>query len=484
MVAESFSVANKNWTSDAISTMVDLRESARARTEIAAAGQHARNKLTARERLDLLLDPGSFLEVGSFVRTRSTSLGQGRDRPLGDAVVVGQGTVHGQEVCVFSQDFTVFGGSLGEVVGEKIARVMDMAMQAGVPMIGINDSAGGRIQEGVVAQSLYGGIFRRNVRMSGLVPQISLIMGPCAGGAVYSPAITDFVVMVEKSAQMFLTGPSVLREALGERVSAEDLGGASVHHTRSGSAHHIAPTEADAIAYVRNLLTYLSPARLHTQAPARRGEDHTLDRIIPDADLAYDVRRIVARVLDDGELLQVHDRYAPNVLTGFGRLGGRNVGVVANQPAEAGGRLDEKASIKAARFVRTCDAFDVPVLTFVDTPGFAATPNEEQHGAVRRFAALLHAYAEATVPLLTVVTRRAEGIGYVAMGSRHLGADACLAWPTALIDGKPPYEAAERGLIDEVIDPATTRERLRRGLRLFETKKTGAPIRKHENLPL
>ncbi|WP_326837998.1 acyl-CoA carboxylase subunit beta [Amycolatopsis rhabdoformis] len=464
--------------------MLDLQESARARTEAAAAGQHSRDKLTARERIDLLLDPGSFLEVGSFVRTRSTSLGQGRDRPLGDAVVVGQGTVHGREVCVFSQDFTVFGGSLGEVVGEKIARVMDMAMAAGVPMIGINDSAGGRIQEGVVAQSLYGGIFRRNVRMSGMVPQISLILGPCAGGAVYSPAITDFVVMVERTAQMFLTGPSVLREALGEQVSAEELGGALVHHTRSGSAHHIAATEEGAIAYVRELLTYLSAEEKQTRVPPRTRHDHALDNVIPGAEQPYDVRRVLDRVLDGGELLTVHEGFAPNILTGFGRLGGRSVGVVANQPAVASGQLDENAAIKAARFIRTCDAYDIPVLTFVDTPGFTATTAQEQQGAIRRFATLLYAYAEATVPTLTVITRRAAGIGYVAMSSRHLGADVCLAWPTAVIDGNPPYDAAERGLVDEVIDPATTRERLLRALRLFDGKKTTAPPRKHDNLPL
>ena len=476
---------------EAITSFRQRQDAKRTRAGETAKRRLDRGKGTARERIDLLLDPGSFTEIGGFARHRSSVPELAADRPLGDAVVTGHGTVHGRPVCVFAQDFTVFGGSLGEVVGEKIGAVMDLAAESGVPVVGINDSAGGRIQEGVVAQALYGRIFTRNVRMSGSVPQISLVMGPCAGGAVYSPALTDFVVMVDRTSHMFITGPAVLRDALGEDVGLDDLGGAWTHNLR-GNAHHVAATEADAIEYVRALLAFLPAGDDPVSRPDPRSieealtsADRALEAVVPDGpDDRYDVRAVLGAVFDGGDLLEVHRWFAPTVLVGFARLGGRAVGVVANQPAESDGRLDVDACVKAARFVRTCDAYGLPVVTFVDVPGFRAGVDQEWAGGARRGAALLHAYAEASVPLLTVVLRHAAGIGYVAMGSRHLGADYVLAWPTARIGGDEPYEAAERGYVDEVVEPSHTRLRLERALRLLRAKRRAAPIRKHENLPL
>jgi propionyl-CoA carboxylase beta chain len=464
-------------------------EERRLREDAAARLQHQRGRGTARERIELLLDPGTFTEMGAMVRHRSRDFGVAAGRPVGDAVVTGHGLVHGRPVCVFAQDFTVFGGSLGEVVGQKIIKVMDLAMRSSAPIVGINDSVGGRIQEGVVAQGLYGEIFARNVHMSGLVPQISLMMGPCAGGAAYSAALTDFVVMVDGSSHMFVTGPTVIREATGEDVGLDELGGARTHNTRSGNAHHFAATEAEAIRYARDLLSHLPsrgenlimPADLEPETP-----DPGLETILPDAlEAAYDVRAILNRVLDQGRLLEVQQWFAPNIVVGFGRLDGRSVGVVANQPLVSDGRLDMDASEKAARFIRTCDAFGIPIVSFVDVRSHRLTAEQEWAGGVGRCAKLMYAYAEADVPLLTVIIRHAEGIGYAVMGSRGIGADMCLAWPTARIDGLDPYLAAECGQVDEVIEPSDTRIRLRRALRLLNGKRTdGRPPRKHENLPL
>jgi propionyl-CoA carboxylase beta chain len=473
------------WASATLSGLYERHQTLREQAESLAIGQRRRGKLTARERIELLLDPESFVEIGALVRQRSMVPGPtSSNHPHGESVITGHGTVRGHEICVFAQDFTVLGGSLGEVAGEKIVKIMDLAMDARVPVVGINDSVGGRIQEGVVAQAMYGEIFRRNVRLSGVVPQISLIMGPCAGGAVYSPALTDFVVMVEGLSQMFLTGPVVLRDALGEEADLEDLGGAWAHNVRSGAAHHLARTESEAIAYVRELLAHLTGARPFGSVPGKQLADIALNSVIPGPDQPYDVRTVLAPILDGGDLLEVHRWYAPSIVIGFGRLGGRSIGVVANQPSAAAGGLDASAAWKAARFVRTCDAFNIPVLTIVDTPGFVADQHDEWAGAARRLSALVYAYAEASVPLLTVITRNAGGIGYVAMGSRHLKADLCLAWPTARVDGKEPYLAAERGYVDDVIEPARTRIRLLRALRLLEARTAEALPRKHENLPL
>ncbi|MFC0112324.1 acyl-CoA carboxylase subunit beta [Kibdelosporangium aridum] len=472
------------WAAAAVSALAATKAARHSRELSAADRQHARGKLTPRERIALLLDPGTFVEVGGMVRHRSTVLGLGSSRPLGDAVITGHGTVDGRPVCVFAQDFTVFGGSLGEVVGEKIVKIMDMAQASEAPVVGINDSAGGRIQEGVVAQALYGEIFARNVRMSGSVPQISLILGPCAGGACYSPALTDFIVMADRSAQMFITGPSVLQQAVGEQVDAEELGGAHAHGSRSGVAHHVAATEADAIDYVRRLLSYVPARKLDLNPWPDAAPDPYLATVLPGPDEPYDIRQILDRILDDDGLLEVHSGFAPNIVVGFGRIGGHGVGIVANQPAVANGRLDSTAAEKAARFVRTCDAYGIPIVSFVDTPGFAGGVQEEWNGGARRGAALLYAYAEATVPMLTVLVRHADGIGYVAMGSRHLGADACLAWPTARIDSEEPYPAAERGYVDDVIDPADTRATLQQTLRLVAGKKATRLPRRHGNLPL
>src|SRR5829696_4680554 len=512
--------------------LADLRrrnsEAVHAGSERAIERQHAKGKLTARERIDMLLDEGSFTELDELARHRSTNFGLDAERPYGDGVVTGYGTVDGRPVCVFSQDFTVFGGSLGEVFGEKIVKVMDLAMRTGCPVIGINDSGGARIQEGVVALGLYAEIFYRNVRASGVIPQISLVMGPCAGGAVYSPAITDFTVMVDKTSHMFITGPDVIKTVTGEDVSMEDLGGARTHNTRSGVAHYMATDEADAVDYVRALLSYL-PSNNLDEPPAFdidadleiTDADLELDTFVPDsANQPYDMHAVIGHVLDDGDFLEVHPLFAPNMIVGFGRVEGRPVGVVANQPMQFAGTLDIDASEKAARFVRTCDCFNIPVLTFVDVPGFLPGTSQEWGGIIRRGAKLIYAYAEATVPKVTVITRKAYGGAYDVMGSKHLRADINLAWPTAQIavmgaqgavnilhrrelaaSPEPdrrraelvteyedtlsnPYIAAERGYVDSVIPPSYTRRYVTQALRMLRTKRATLPPKKHGNIPL
>jgi propionyl-CoA carboxylase beta chain len=514
-----------------------LEEAVHAGSERAIEKQHAKGKKTARERVLELLDEDSFVELDELARHRSTAFGMEQNRPYGDGVVTGYGTIDGRQVCVFAQDFTVFGGSLGQVFGEKIVKVMDLAMKTGCPIIGINDSGGARIQEGVVSLGLYGEIFRRNVHASGVIPQISLIMGPCAGGAVYSPAVTDFTVMVDQTSHMFITGPDVIKTVTGEDVSMEDLGGARSHNTRSGNAHYLGTDESDAIDYVKALISFLPQNNLD-EAPSYDDEpadpstgsgdrlatteaDRALDTLIPDSpNQPYDMHTVIEAVLDDGDFLEVHSLFAPNIVVGFGRVEGRSVGVVANQPLQLAGTLDIDASEKAARFVRTCDAFNVPVLTFVDVPGFLPGTDQEWNGIIRRGAKLIYAYAEATVPLVTIITRKAYGGAYDVMGSKHLGADMNLAWPTAqiavmgaqgavnvlyradLADAEDaesrraelvqeyedhlanPYLAAERGYVDAVIHPHETRSEVIRSLRLLRSKRETLPPKKHGNIPL
>jgi len=505
-----------------------IDEAVHAGSARAVEKQHARGKKTARERIAMLLDEGSFVELDELARHRSTAFDMADSRPYGDGVVTGYGTVDGRQVCVFAQDFTVFGGSLGEVFGEKIVKVMDLAMKTGCPVIGINDSGGARIQEGVVSLGLYGEIFFRNVRASGVIPQISLVMGPCAGGAVYSPAVTDFTIMVDQTSHMFITGPDVIKTVTGEDVGFEELGGARTHNTRSGNAHYLATDETDAIDYVKALLSYL-PANNLDDPPVWPVEadltvsdrDLELDALIPDsANQPYDMHRVIEHVLDDGEFLEVAPLYAQNIVVGFGRVEGRPVGVVANQPMHFAGCLDIAASEKAARFVRTCDAFNIPLLTFVDVPGFLPGTGQEWEGIIRRGAKLIYAYAEATVPKVTVITRKAYGGAYDVMGSKHLGADLNFAWPTAQIavmgaqgavnilyrselrDASDPvglraelvaeyedtlanpYVAAERGYVDSVIAPSTTRVQIVRALRALRTKRETLPPKKHGNIPL
>ncbi|MGL4173610.1 MAG: acyl-CoA carboxylase subunit beta [Actinomycetota bacterium] len=498
--------------------------------------QHARGKKTARERILDLLDEGSFVELDELARHRATNFGQQQNRPYGDGVITGYGTVDGRPIAVFSQDVTIFGGSLGEVYGEKIVKILDLAMKLGCPLVGINEGGGARIQEGVVSLGLYGQIFRRNVLASGVVPQISLIMGAAAGGGVYSPALTDFIVMVDQTSQMFITGPDVIRAVTGEDVSMEELGGARVHNTSSGNAHHMAGDEAEAIEYVRQLLSYL-PSNNLDEAPVfasdvpdaadlgPQEEDAFLDAFIPDSpNQPYDMHTIVEHVLDDGEFCEIQALFAPNIITGFGRIEGRSVGIVANQPLHLAGCLDINAAEKAARFVRTCDAFNIPVLTFVDVPGFLPGTDQEWNGIIRRGAKLIFAYSEATVPMITVITRKGYGGAYIVMGSKHLGADINLAWPTAQIavmgaqgavnilhrkelhrvadEGGDvdavrqslvteyedtlvnPYVAAERGFVDAVIPPSQTRSSIIRALRMLRTKRETMPPKKHGNIPL
>jgi propionyl-CoA carboxylase beta chain len=509
-----------------------LDEAVHAGSERAVEKQHARGKKTARERIALLLDEGSFSELDEFARHRSTSFGLDANRPYGDGVVTGFGTIDGRQVCVFAQDFTVFGGSLGEVFGEKIVKVMDLAMKIGCPLIGINDSGGARIQEGVVSLGLYGEIFRRNVRASGVIPQISLIMGPCAGGAVYSPAVTDFTVMVDESSYMFITGPDVIKTVTGEDVTQEELGGARTHNTKSGNAHYLGSDEEDAIEWVKALVAHLpqnnleDPPAYDFEADLEPSEtDLALDTLIPDSpNQPYDMHTAIEAVLDEGDFLEVQALFAPNMIVGFGRVEGRPVGVVANQPLQFAGTLDIDASEKAARFVRTCDAFNLPILTFVDVPGFLPGTDQEWNGIIRRGAKLIYAYAEATVPLVTVITRKAYGGAYDVMGSKHLGADINLAWPTAQIavmgaqgaanivhrktlasavqNGEDvdalrarlqreyedalcnPYVAAERGYVDAVIPPSFTRAHVARALAVLRDKREVLPPKKHGNIPL
>ncbi len=416
-------------------------EAVHAGSARAVEKQHAKGKKTARERIAALLDEGSFVELDELARHRSTNFGMADKRPFGDGVVTGYGTVDGRPVCVFSQDVTVFGGALGEVYGEKIVKVLDFAMKTGCPVVGINEGGGARIQEGVVSLGLYGEIFRRTVHASGVIPQISLIMGAAAGGHVYSPALTDFVVMVDKTSQMFITGPDVVRTVTGEDVTLEELGGARTHNTKSGNAHYLASDEDDAIEYVKTLLSYLPSNNLDplpvyaTEVSDEVDEDDAfLDSFVPDsANQPYDMHEIIQHLLDDGEFCEVHSLFAPNIIVGFGRIEGHPVGIVANQPTQFAGCLDIDASEKAARFVRTCDAFNIPILTLVDVPGFLPGVGQEHNGIIRRGAKLIYAYAEATVPKVTVITRKAFGGAYDVMGSKHLGADINVAWPTAQI---------------------------------------------------
>jgi propionyl-CoA/long-chain acyl-CoA carboxylase carboxyl transferase subunit len=505
-----------------------IEEAVHAGSAAAVEKQHARGKKTARERVLLLLDPDSFTELDEFARHRSTSFGMEDRRPYGDGVITGFGTIDGRPVCVFSQDVTVFGGSLGQVYGEKIVKIIDLALKTGCPIIGLNEGGGARIQEGVVSLGLYGEIFKRNTHASGVIPQISLIMGAAAGGHVYSPALTDFVVMVDQTSQMFITGPDVIKTVTGENVSMEELGGGRTHNTKSGNAHYLAADEEDAISYVRTLIGFLPQNNLE-DAPAfeveNAGEpddlDRDLDSLIPDSpNQPYDMHEVISRVLDDADFLEVQTLFAPNVVVGFGRIDGHSVGVVANQPLHFAGCLDIDASEKAARFVRTCDAFNIPVITFVDVPGFLPGTDQEWNGIIRRGAKLIYAYAEATVPLVTVITRKAYGGAYDVMGSKHLGADFNLAWPTAQIavmgaqgavnilyrkelaaseDAETmranliteyedelanPYLAAERGYVDAVISPHETRIEIARALRLLRTKRQTLPPKKHGNIPL
>jgi propionyl-CoA carboxylase beta chain len=488
--------------------------------------QHERGKYTARERIEKLLDPGSFQELDAFVRHRTYEFDMQKNRPLADAVITGHGTIDGRRVCVFSQDFTVFGGSLGEVMGEKMCKVMDLAAKIGCPVIGINDSGGARIQEGVVSLGAYGDVFVRNVQCSGVIPQISLIMGPCAGGAVYSPAMTDFVFMVKETSHMFITGPDVIKTVTGEEVGFEELGGAMSHSSKSGVAHFASDGEDACLDDTRYLLSFLPsnnlelPPRVQpTDDPLRM--DPELDHAVPDnPNKPYDMRSVVRLIVDDGEFLEVHEHYAQNIICGFARLDGSPVGVVGNQPQTLAGVLDINASAKGARFVRTCDAFNIPLLTFVDVPGFLPGTSQEWGGIIRHGAKLLYAFTEATVPKLTVITRKAYGGAYDVMSSKHMLADFNYAWPTAEVavmgpDGAVniiyrrdiaasptpeqrrqklitdykahfanPYSAAERGYIDDVIVPHETRPKLITALHALETKRVEGPKRKHGNIPL
>ncbi len=514
-------------------TREKLAELERRRNEAAAGGgetaiakQHDKGKLTARERVELLLDDGSFTETDAFAVHRATGFGLEDKRILGDGVVTGHGTIDGRRVCVFSQDFTAFGGSLGEVFAAKVVKIMDLAEQMGVPVIGLNDSGGARIQEGVVSLGGYGDIFLRNVRASGVVPQISAIMGPCAGGAVYSPAITDFVFMVQDTSHMFITGPNVIKTVTGEEVTMEELGGAMSHAGTSGVAHFAADDEQSCLADIAYLLSFLPantlelPPRLPCDDPVDRLVDE-LDTFMPDsANTPYDVRDIVGAVVDEGEFFEVHQHYAPNIVVGFARVDGRAIGVVGNQPQHLAGVLDIDSSEKAARFVRFCDAFNLPLVTFVDVPGFLPGTDQEYGGIIRHGAKLLYAYAEATVPKVTIIVRKAYGGAYVVMGSKHLAADVNLAWPTAEIavmgakgavsilhrrelaqaedpsalheefeeryarDLANPWRAAERGYVDAVIAPSETRRELARALDLTASKREQGPARKHGNIPL
>jgi acetyl-CoA carboxylase carboxyltransferase component len=488
--------------------------------------QHAKSKLTARERIDLLLDQGSFNELDQLVVHQCTEFGIGDKKIPGDGVVTGYGTIDGRLVYVFSQDFTVFGGSLGEMFAKKVCKLMDLALKTGAPVIGLNDSGGARIQEGVASLAGYGDIFFRNVISSGVVPQISAIMGPCAGGAVYSPALTDFIIMVDKTSHMFITGPDVVKAALGQEVTFEELGGAMVHSQTSGVAHFIAKDEQHGIEMIKKLLSYLPSNYLEdppvvepTDDPNRT--DDGLARVLPDdPDKPYDVKEVIARVVDSGDFLEVQPLWAQNIVVGFARLNGKVVGIVANQPSHYAGALDISSSMKAGRFIRFCDCFNIPIITFVDVPGFLPGMEQEHGGIIKHGSKLLYAYCEATVPKITVILRKDYGGAYDVMGSKHSGADINYAWPTAEIavmgphgainiifrkeiaeakDQKQkhaelvseyrqkfanPYIAAQKGYIDEVIDPAQTRPKLISALESLATKREPRPTRRHGNVPL
>jgi propionyl-CoA carboxylase beta chain len=504
-----------------------LREEAsHAASRQAVERQREQGKWLARERVEKLLDPGSFVELDRYVRHRNPYFGMMERRPYGDAVVTGYGTIFGRKVFVFSQDFTIFGGSLSEAFAEKICKVMDLAAKFGCPLIGINDSGGARIQEGVVSLAGYAEIFWRNVQCSGVIPQLSLVMGPCAGGAVYSPAMTDFVLMVEGTSYMFITGPDVVKTVTGEEVTFEELGGAATHAAKSGVAHFSSPGEEECLEDARYLLSFLPqnnldpPPYAEPTDPVDR-EDAELDTLIPDnPNKPYDMKDVVRRVVDDGDFLEVHERFAVNIVCGLARLGGHPVGIVGNQPHSLAGVLDIDSSVKAARFVRTCDAFNIPLVTFVDVPGFLPGTAQEWGGIIRHGAKLLYAYSEATVPKLAVITRKAYGGAYDVMSSKHIRADFNFAWPTAEVavmgpegavnivfrkeleeaadpDARRddlvadyraqfanPYVAAERGYVDEVIEPRRTRPVLVDALETALTKREPRPRRKHGNIPL
>jgi propionyl-CoA carboxylase beta chain len=488
--------------------------------------QHARGKLTARERLEVLLDPGSFVELDMLARHRAHGFEIEKTRPLTDGVITGWGTVEGRKVFVFSQDFTVFGGALGEVFAEKIHKVMDLAESVGAPFVGLNDGAGARIQEGVVSLAAYGGIFYRNVKASGVIPQISVIMGPCAGGAVYSPAMTDFIFMVRGTSHMFITGPDVVKAVTGEDVTQEELGGAMTHASKSGVASFVYEDERQCLEEVRYLLTFL-PSNNLEDPPYVAPEDDSerscpgLIDLIPDSpNKPYDMKKVIADVVDDGDFMEVFQFWAGNIVTGFARIDGHVVGIVGNQPQVLAGTLDIDASEKGARFVRTCDAFNIPLVTFVDVPGFLPGTDQEYGGIIRHGAKLLYAYCEASVPRIQIITRKAYGGAYVVMNSKSIGADLAFAWPSAEIAvmgpqgavniifrkeleaaDEPearraelveeyterfanPYVAAERGYVDDVIDPTDTRAVLCRSLAMLRTKQEKLPQRKHGNVPL
>jgi propionyl-CoA carboxylase beta chain len=518
----------------AVHTMAERIEDLRKRKTKAQQGeskeavqrQHDRGKLTARERCEVLLDPGSFVEFDQLAVHRARGFGLERRRVAGDGVVTGWGTIDGRKVFIFSQDFTFIGGTLGEVYAEKICKIMDLAASTGAPVIGINDGGGARVQEGMVSLAGYAYIFDRNVRYSGVVPQISIVAGPCAGGAVYSPAITDFIYMVKGIANMQITGPDVIKTVTGEDVTLEELGGAMTHATKSGVANFVAEDEEDCYAQVRHLLSYLpsnnleEPPYLETGDPPDR-TDPDPGEVIPDAsNQPYDMHDVITRVIDKDTFYEYFPFYAPNIITGFARLGGHTIGIVANQPRILAGALNVTCSEKAARFIRTCDAFNVPIVVFMDVPGFQPGTDQEWGGIIRRGAKLLYAFTEATVPRLTVITRKAYGGAYVVMNSKHIRADICFAWPTAEFavmgadaavpiiqrreieaaddpDAKRaelieqykeqflnPWIAAERGYVDDVIEPAQTRPVLIRHLEMLRTKRESLPQRKHGNIPL
>jgi propionyl-CoA carboxylase beta chain len=490
------------------------------------ASQHGKGKLTARERIHFLMDEGSFQEIGAFVVHRSTDFGMEQQLILGDGVITGYGTINGRLVYVFSQDFTVFGGSLSETFAEKIVKVMDMAMKNGAPFIGLNDSGGARIQEGVVSLGGYADIFYRNVRASGVIPQISAVMGPCAGGAVYSPAMTDFIMMVQNTSYMFVTGPNVVKTVTHEEVTSEELGGASTHASKSGVSHFSCLNEIECIENIKKLLSYI-PQNCEEQArslPYMPSEDESrpgLDKIIPkNPNQPYDIREVIDGTVDNDSFFEVHKDYAENIVVGFARVAGRSIGIVANQPAYLAGVLDNNSSAKGARFVRFCDCFNIPILVFVDVPGFLPGTDQEWHGIIKNGAKLLYAFSEATVPRITVITRKAYGGAYDVMNSKHIGCDLNFAWPTAEIavmgakgaaeiifrreimgaadkEGKlqekideytetfaNPYKAAERGYVDEVILPSETRSKIIAGFKMLENKVDNMPKKKHGNIPL
>ena len=505
-----------------------VEEAIHGGSERAVEKQHSKGKKSARERIELLVDAESFTEIDEFARHRSTQFGMEKNRPYGDGVVIGTATVDGRPIALYSQDFTVMGGSLGEVHAEKIVKIAEFALKSGIPLIGINDSGGARIQEGVASLNGYGKIFRLNTRSSGVIPQISLILGPCAGGSAYSPALTDFTVMVNETSHMFITGPDVIKTVTGEEVGMEELGGARTHNTRTGNSHYLAENEDDAIDYVKALLSYLpsnnmdaAPQLPPTETLEKKASDIALDALIPDSpNQPYDMKILIQALVDEAEFLEVHALYAPNIVVGFARIEGESIGIIANQPNQLAGTLDINSSEKAARFLRFCDAFNIPILTLVDVPGFLPGTEQEWDGIIRRGAKLLYAYAEASVPLVTLITRKAYGGAFIVMGSKYLGSDINFAWPSAeiavmgaqgavnilyrkeLSDAQDPeakraelvkdyneslanpYLAAERGTIDTVIEPSQSRAYITKAFRTLKTKRDVLPARKHGNIPL